>query len=40
MAKKKRKRQTIEGTLQKHKRGFGFVSTEDGEKISSFPEAE
>ena len=29
--KKKKKRPEIAGTLSKHKRGFGFVRTEDGE---------
>lgn len=32
MGKKKRRRKTIRGTLQKHRRGFGFVSVEDGEE--------
>ena len=33
MARKKgknKKRATVKGTLQKHKRGFGFVSPGDG----------
>ncbi len=30
--RKKRKRPEIAGTLSKHKKGFGFVTTQDGEK--------